>query len=105
MTADKLAQTSTDTISHYSAAKPPRGDKAGAKGTGAFDVQNAEHQKLSVLPKAFAFYPAEFSSARQPAIFGKRKVRLWHYVAKNLYSKSLPGKLAFWEDLAKNELN
>lgn len=97
MTADKLAQTPAHTISHHGAAKPTRGDKAGAKWTGVFDVQNAEHQKLSVLQKALAFYPLEFSSAREPAIFRKRKVKSWHYLtrirtAKVFPESCLPGK-------------
>jgi hypothetical protein len=78
MTADKLAQTPTHTISHHGAAKPARGNKASAKWTYVFDVQHAEHQNLSVLQKTLAFYPFEFSSARQSAIFGKREGRSWH---------------------------
>jgi hypothetical protein len=102
MTADQLPQTATHTISHHGAPKPTRGNKASAKWTDVFDVQNAEHQKLSVLPKPLAFHPLEFSSARQPAIFGKRKVRSWHYVAQNPYSKSLPGKRHSREDFASD---
>lgn len=90
MTSNNLAQTPADTISHHGAAKPTRGDKASAKWTGAFDVQNAEHQKLSVLQKALAFYPLEFSSARQPAIFGKRKVKWCHYLTRIRTAKVFP---------------